>query len=113
MKDFDCVIIGSGFRAFITAYFCLKKNKKVLIVSNSKNLSGVLKPIKWDDALIDKGYQFFDGLDLYSKNILENFVGKENLSDFGYGAASLTNGKIYDYHAIPYWPNHGKLFVLS
>ena len=113
MKDFDCVIIGSGFRAFITAYFCLKKNKKVLIVSNSKNLSGVLKPIKWDGALIDKGYQFFDGLDLYSKNILENFVGKENLTDFGYGAASLTNGKIYDYHAVPYWPNHGKLFVLS
>ena len=92
MKEFDNVIIGSGFRALITAYFCLKKKKNVIVISNSKNLSGVLKPIEWDGAKIDKGYQFFDGLDLYSKNILEEFVGKENLHDFGYGAASLTNG---------------------
>ena len=25
----------------------------------------------------------------------------------------LTNGKIYKYHAIPYWPHHGKLFAFS
>ena len=27
-KDFDIVIIGSGYRAMITAYMALKKNKK-------------------------------------------------------------------------------------
>ena len=113
VKNFDYIIIGSGFRALITAFFCIKKNKKVLVISNSKNLSGVLKPIKWEGASIDKGYQFFDGLDEYSKNLLEDFVGKDNLTDFGYGAASLTNGKIYSYHAIPFWPNHGFLFTVS
>ena len=76
-------------------------------------MSGVLKPLKWEGAFIDKGYQFFDGLDSFSKNILEDFVGKNNLDDFGYGAASLTNGKIYKYHAIPYWPHHGKLFAFQ
>ena len=89
MKEYDYVVIGSGFRAFITAYFCLKKKKRVVIISNSKNLSGVLKPLKWEGAFIDKGYQFFDGLDSFSKNILEDFVGKNNLDDFGYGAASF------------------------
>jgi protoporphyrinogen oxidase len=113
MREFDNVIVGSGFRALITAYFCLRNKKNVIVISNSKNLSGVLKPIEWDGAKIDKGYQFFDGLDLYSKNILEEFVGKENLHDFGYGAASLTNRKIYNNHAIPYWPYHGKIFSLS
>lgn len=113
MREFDFGIVGSGFRALITAYFCLRKKKKVIVISNSKNLSGVLKPIEWDGAKIDKGYQFFDGLDLYSKNILEEFVGKKNLHNFGYGAASLTNGKIYHNHAIPYWPYHGKIFYLS
>jgi protoporphyrinogen oxidase len=113
VKNFEYIIIGSGFRALITAFFCLKKSKKVLVISNSKNLSGVLKPIKWEGASIDKGYQFFDGLDEYSKNLLEDFVGKDNLTDFGYGAASLTNGKIYSYHAIPFWPHHGFLFTVS
>ena len=91
MKEFDNVIIGSGFRALITAYFCLKKKKNVIVISNSKNLSGVLKPIEWDGAKIDKGYQFFDGLDLL-KNILEECRKKIfTILDM---VQHLTNGKI-------------------
>ena len=34
-NDFDIVIIGSGYRAMITAYIALKKNK-ILIISKGK-----------------------------------------------------------------------------
>lgn len=113
MKNYDLIIIGSGFRALITAYLGKKKYKKILIVSKSNNLAGVMEPINWDGTLIDKGYQFFDGFSEDEKNILENFVGKQYLKDFGYGAASLTKGKIYEHHAIPYWPYHGKYFTVK
>ena len=43
---------------------------------------------------------------------MENFLGKEVLTDFGYGAASVTNKKIYEYHALPYWPYMGIKFRL-
>ena len=44
---------------------------------------------------------------------MQEFVGKDILHDFGFGGATLTNGKLYPYHALPYWPHNGILFVLK
>ena len=35
-NDFDIAIIGSGYRAMLTAYIALKKNKKIIIISKGK-----------------------------------------------------------------------------
>jgi protoporphyrinogen oxidase len=112
-NDYDIVIIGSGYRAMITAYLASKKNKKILIISKSKNISGIMDPIEWEGAKFDKGYQFLDGINKHQKNLINNFVGENFLYDFGYGAASLTNNKLYAGHAIPYWPHQGNLFSLK
>ena len=90
-KKFDIIIIGSGYRALVTAYLALKKKKKILIISKSKNLLGIMSPITWQGGEFDKGYQFFDGIDIKQKDILMDFVGSDVLHDFGFGAASLTN----------------------
>jgi len=107
------VIIGSGFRAMMTAFYCLKESKDVTLLSNSKNIHGVMSPIKWLGGNFDKGYHFFDGFNEYNKKILEDFVGAENLTNFGYGAASYTNKRIYPRHGIPYWPHKGVFFSLN
>ena len=112
MSRYENIIIGNGFRAMITAYVSASKNKQTLLITHSKNIGGVLSPLNWEGGCFDKGYQFFDGCDQYCKNILENFLGKEVLTDFGYGAASVTNKKIYEYHALPYWPYMGIKFRL-
>ncbi len=112
-KNFDIVIIGSGFRALVTAYLALKKNKTVLIISKTKNMLGIMSPLSWQGGKFDKGYQFFDGLNIQTKNFLNDFVGEDVLHDFGYGAATLTNNKIYPYHASAYWPHEGKFFSLK
>ena len=39
-------IIGSGFRALMTAFYCSKETKDINIISNNKNLHGVMSPIK-------------------------------------------------------------------
>ncbi len=109
-NKFDIIIIGSGYRALVTAYLALKKKKKILIISKSKNLLGIMSPITWQGGKFDKGYQFFDGIDIKQKDILMDFVGSDVLHDFGFGAASLTNNKIYPFHAIPYWPHKSKIF---
>ena len=57
--------------------------------------------IKWLGGKFDKGYHFFDGFNAKNKNILEDLVGKETFN-FGYGAASFTNNKIYPNYGIPY-----------
>ena len=87
-------IIGSGFRAMMTAFYCSKETKDINIVSNNKNIHGVMSPINWLGGKFDKGYHFFDGFSSKNKKILENLVGKENLFNFGYGAASFTNNKV-------------------
>ena len=110
---FDIIIIGTGFRALVTSYLALKKNKKVLIISNSKDLSGVMGPITWKGGSFDKGYQFFDGIDKSQKLFLTKFVGNNLLHDFGYGAATLTNNKILPGHSIPYWPHKGFFYSLK
>ena len=107
------VIIGSGFRAMMTAFYCLKESNDVTLLSNSKNIHGVMSPIKWLSGNFDKGYHFFDGFNEYNKKILEDFVGAENLTNFGYGAASYTNKRIYPRHGIPYWPHKGVFFSLN
>jgi len=107
------VIIGSGFRAMMTAFYCLKKSSDVTLLSNTENIHGVMSPIKWLGGNFDKGYHFFDGLNGYNKKILEDFVGTESLNDFGYGAASYTNKKIYPNHGIPYWPHKSIFFSLN
>ena len=107
------IIIGSGFRAMMTAYYCLKMTKDVKIITNNNNLHGVMSPIQWLGGNFDKGYHFFDGFNEANKMILEEFVGKENLHDFGYGAATFTNKKVYENHGIPYWPHKGILFTLN
>ena len=68
-NDYDIVIIGSGYRAMITAYLASKKNKKILIISKSKNISGIMDPIEWEGAKFDKGYQFLDGINKHQKNL--------------------------------------------
>ncbi len=112
-NNFDIVIIGSGYRALVSAYLALKKNKKVLIISKTKNLLGIMSPLSWQGGKFDKGYQFFDGLNEHTKNFLNDFVGKEVLHDFGYGSATITNNKLYPYHASAYWPHEGKFFCLK
>ncbi len=112
-NNFDVIIIGSGFRALSTAYLALKKNKKVLIISKTKNLQGIMSSLPWQGGRFDKGYQFFDGIDPYQKDFLLEFVGKNILHDFGFGAASLTNNRIFPYHALPYWPYKGTFFCLK
>jgi hypothetical protein len=115
-KKFDnkkIIIVGSGFRAMMTAYFCLNFSKDVSIISNNKNIHGVMGPIKWQGGNFDKGYHFFDGFNKNTKKILEDFVGKENLFDFGYGATTYTNRKIYYDHAIPYWPHKSNYFAFE
>ena len=67
---FDIIIIGGGFRALVTAYLALKKNKKVLIISKSKKLHGIMSPLKWHGGNFDKGYQFFDGIDEKQKSLV-------------------------------------------
>ena len=110
---FDIIIIGGGFRALVTAYLALKKNKKVLIISKSKKLHGIMSPLKWHGGNFDKGYQFFDGIDEKQKFFLFDFIGKNILHDFGFGAATLTNNKILPYHALPHWPHEGNFFSLK
>ena len=55
------VIIGSGFRAMMTAFFCLRYTNDVSLISNNKNIHGIMSPIKWLGGNFDKGYHFFDG----------------------------------------------------
>ena len=105
-------IIGSGFRAMMTAFYCAKETKDINIVSNNKNIHGVMSPINWLGGRFDKGYHFFDGFSSKNKKILENLVGKENLFNFGYGAASFTNNKVYPDHGIPYWPDKSITFSI-
>ncbi len=112
-QNFDIVIIGSGYRAMVTAYLLLKKNKKVLIISKSKDLFGIMKPLNWKGGKFDKGFHFFDGINEHQKKFLNEFVGENILYDFGFGGASLTNNKIYPYHAIPYWPYLGSIFCIK
>lgn len=107
------VIIGSGFRAMMTAFYTLNQTNDVSIISNSKNVHGVMGPINWLGGKFDKGYHFFDGFNNNNKKILEGIVGKENLFNFGYGAATFTNNKIYPDHGIPYWPSKSILFCLN
>ena len=57
MKNYDIIIIGSGFKAMITAYFALKKYKNILIIAKSEDIAGVMSPIKWKGGNFDKGYQ--------------------------------------------------------
>lgn len=111
-KDKKIFIIGSGFRAMMTAFYCSKETKDINIVSNNKNIHGVMSPINWLGGRFDKGYHFFDGFSTKNKKILENLVGKENLFDFGYGAASFTNNKVYPDHGIPYWPDKSITFSI-
>ena len=112
-NHYDVVIIGSGFRALTSAYLNLKKNKKVLIISKSRDLLGIMSPINWLGSKFDKGYQFFDGIDNQIKELLIDFVGKDILYDFGFGAGSLTNNKLKKGTALPYWPSYGVLFCLK
>ncbi len=112
MSKYENIIIGNGFRAMMTAYASASNDKKTLLITHSKNIGGVLSPLNWEGGSFDKGYQFFDGCDQYCKNVLENFLGKDVFTDFGYGAASVTNKKIYEYHALPYWPHMGIKFRL-
>lgn len=107
------IILGNGFRAMISAFLLSKKYNDISIISNTENIHGIMSPILWEGGNFDRGYQFFDGLDLDTKNILEDFVGKDILHNFGYGAATFTNNKIYEDHAIPYWPHKGLLFSLK
>ena len=113
MKHQKIIIIGSGFRALIAAHFCLKKSKDVSIISKSKDIAGVMSPLEWQGAKFDKGYQFLDGLNIETKGDLEEFIGKDILYDFGYGASTITNKKVYPDHAIPYWPHKGTFFALN
>ena len=107
------VIIGSGFRALMTAFFCLKYSNDVSLISNNENIHGVMSPIKWLGGNFDKGYHFFDGFNVNNKELLENFVGHENLYNFGYGASTYTNKKIYYDHGIPYWPHKSSYFAFN
>ena len=100
MKHYDVVIIGKSFKAMMTAYACLKKKKTVLIISEPNNFFGVMGSFKWKNQELDLGYQFFDGLNKTTKKIITEFVGQDNLHDFGYGAGSLTNNKLKEGIAI-------------
>jgi len=107
------LIIGNGFRAMMTAFMCSKISNDVSIVTHSENVHGIMDNVEWEGGKFDKGYQFFDGLDDNDKEILEEFVGKGVLYNFGYGASTFTNNKIYENHAIPYWPHKGIFFALK
>ena len=112
-KKYDVVILGKGFKAMIIAYAATKLKKKILVISDSSNFFGTMGELNWNEENFDLGYQFFDGLDTSTKKILHDFVGEENLTDLGYGAGSYTNGNLEKYHALPYWPHMGKLFIFS
>ena len=112
-KNKKILIIGNGFRAMMTAYLCSKISNEISIISNTDNIHGIMSPLEWEGGNFDKGYQFFDGLNTNDKKILEEFVGKDVLFNFGYGASTFTNNKIYENHAIPYWPHKGMFFILK
>lgn len=112
-NSYDIVIIGSGYRAMVTAFLASKKNQKILIISKTKDLLGIMNPLEWEGGKFDRGYQFFDGINEHQKNIINDFVGKDFLYDFGYGAGSITNNKVYSGHGLPYWPYKGRLFTLK
>ena len=108
------VILGGGFRSLITAAFCLDYTKNITIISrDEKNFHGVMSPIKVFGGNFDKGYQFFDGFSEENKLFLEKIIGKNVLYDYGYGASSFTNNKIFPQHGIPYWPHESKILALK
>ena len=107
------LIIGNGFRAMMSAFMCSKISKDVSIITNSENIHGIMGNLEWEGGRFDRGYQFFDGLDSNDRKILDEFVGKDILYNFGYGASTFTNNKIYENHAIPYWPHKGFLFAFK
>lgn len=110
----ELVIIGGGFRALLTAAILLNFSKKITIISKSENnFHGVMSPLKIFGGNFDKGYQFLDGFSEKNKNFLEKFLGKNVLYNFGYGASSYTNNKIYPFHGIPYWPDLSKIISLK
>ncbi len=112
-KDKKILIIGNGFRAMMTAYLCSKISNDITIVSNTDNIHGIMSPLEWEGGNFDKGYQFFDGLNDNDKKILDEFIGKDVLHNFGYGASTFINNKIYENHAIPYWPHKGIFFMIK
>ncbi len=108
------IILGGGFRSLITAAFCLDYTKNITIISrDEKNFHGVMSPIKVFGGNFDKGYQFFDGFSEENKLFLEKIIGKNVLYDYGYGASSFTNNKIFPQHGIPYWPHESKILALK
>lgn len=109
-KNKKIIIIGNGFRAMMSAYMCSKISKDVSIVTNTENIHGIMSPLEWRGGNFDKGYQFFDGLTNNDRKILEDFVGENVFHNFGYGASTFTNFKIYERHGIPYWPHYGFFF---
>ena len=70
-----------------------------------------MSPINWLGGKFDKGYHFFDGFNAKNKKILEDLVGRKPFN-FGYGAATFTNNKVYPDHGIPYWPDKSMTFSL-
>ena len=106
-------IIGSGFNALASAFYFTKKKYEVTIFFE-KNIKGVLGSVEIENEKFDLGFQFFDGLDQKTKNfILEITNNDPCLFNFGYGASTFSNNKLYEYHAIPYWPSYGYFFTLK
>lgn len=106
------LIIGSGFNALSTAFFFNKRGDDVNLYFEN-NLKGVLGSIKIENENFDLGYQFFDGLDKETENFIKSMFGSDSLHNFKYGASTFSNNHFYAYHAIPYWPTYGKLFVFK
>jgi len=108
------VILGGGFRSLLTAAYYSKYTKNITIISkDEKNFHGIMSPIKVFGSNFDKGYQFFDGFSEENKKFLENLIEEKILHNFGYGASTITNSKIYPYHGIPYWPHKSKKLALK
>ena len=57
-NHYDVVIIGSGLEHRLSAYLNLKKNKKVLIISKSRDLLGIMSPINWLGSYLIKVINF-------------------------------------------------------
>ncbi len=101
-ETYDALVVGGGFKGMMTAYGLCKQGYSVCIIEKQHQLGGIMTPIAWKGAEIDKGPQYFDGVSQVQKNILDEIMPADSpLQPLDYSYASYWNKKITNEFAIP------------